>query len=170
MRWIFLLFFVFSFGASGAEVAVTCEDKRHCGGSLDDIAKKCQNPGSVNRQIPPSWIRVICKDMRWFWQEGSMAEFLLPGMGKGKVMVLTSKHDKASKKWKMDVPSAQFDCLNLEQVKAKRAMEMMMDCEDFLSIYETIESYCAEKLMEIPPEITTTGQVMTTCPQQKTQY
>jgi hypothetical protein len=167
MRLILVLFLIFSFKSFAEIDTITCVDKKRCGLSLEEIAKRCTDPGTVNRQVPPKWVRVICKEKRIFWSQASDAEFALPGMGMGKVYVMTSKHDKAQKRWKMDVPSAQFSCLNLEQVMLKRAGESMMDCDEFLEIYENIMTYCSDMLSDIPGDIDPTGQVMTTCPKGK---
>jgi hypothetical protein len=137
---------------------------------LELIKLACKDPGAVHNQMPPSDLKVTCRQSMCDWVPGPTTMSELPNWKKVCGSLMTNKPGIHVPKfcWGLDAAPTSYGCPSYEEQVRETEMEFGVTCDEVMGM-ASIRDFCAGRMaMEIEANeqiltVTKTGKKMSIC-------
>ena len=137
---------------------------------LDLIKLACKDPGAVHNQMPPSDLKITCRQEMDEWVVGATTSADLPCFKKVCGSLMTNKPGIHVPKWcwGLDAAPQSYSCPTYEEQVKETEMEFGVTCDEVMAM-ASIREFCAGRMaMEIEANeqiltVTKTGKKMSVC-------
>ncbi len=137
--------------------------------TYDEFKESCQDPALYGHQVPPTQIRLVCKNVFTGWQaieSGSVAldeSRLIAGE------LFSDKHNVSRNSWELATPERNVSCPRYREVVSTAEIEVALTCsqivDDERGVDDLCEDYLDEAISENPDIVDTeaTGNIYSVC-------
>ena len=140
---------------------------------IEDLKEACSNPGAYHNQMPPSDIKIHCKDERVEWEATGPEDATIHNSRTVCSKAMTNKPSVNEElpdtcepcNW----PGSDFQCGGFKEVAKDVEMEFSVTCDQVLAMV-AINKYCQEQMLaetiatkETILSTKATGKVFKTC-------
>ncbi len=137
---------------------------------LDLIKLACKDPGAVHNQMPPTDLKVTCRETMCDWVPGPSTYGEMPNWKKVCGALMTNKPGIHVPKWCWGLPAAPtpYGCPTYQEQMSEVEMVFSVTCDEVMAM-TSIKDFCAGKMAaEIQANesiltVSKTGKTMSLC-------
>jgi len=115
---------------------------------IADLKLACKDPGAFHNQLPPTDIKITCKDERYEWVPAGHDDATFHNRRTVSSSAVTSKPNVAAPMVaeKCDWPDTDMKCGGVKEVCKTVEMEFSVTCDEVL-LMESVNKFCQLKLL-----------------------
>lgn len=153
-----LVMFIFSVAvANGSEL------------TYQEFVDSCSDPARYGQQVPPTQIKLVCKNTYVGWQAIESGSVALSESRTITGELFSNKFTVGLQTFSMATPEFNVMCPRLREVSSSAEIELSLTCEQIIADDRTVEEQCQDHLDEAinaNPDIvahTPTGRIHSVC-------
>jgi hypothetical protein len=137
--------------------------------TYQEFVDSCSEPARYGQQVPPTQIRLVCKNTYVGWQAIESGSVSLPESRTITGELYSNKFTVGLQSWALATPEFNVMCPRLREVSSSAEVEISLTCQQILADDRTVDEQCQDNLDDAinqNPDIvvhTPTGRIHSVC-------
>lgn len=114
--------------------------------TYQEFVDSCSDPARFGQQVPPTQIKLVCKNTFLGWQAIESGSIALPESRTVTGELFSNKFTVGLQTWSLAAPEFNVMCPRLREVSSAAEVEISLTCEQIMADDRSVEEQCQDNL------------------------